>query len=356
MKAQRRWIVAMFTLALLATSAVVFAQEKAQKTDRQIVIESQGGFVRVPGPDGHPPMPAIAMGDGATSIFVSSEMGFGGKVVKGAPYSAQAVTESVQVFADGNRIVRKNTASVYRDSEGRTRRDQQVGNIGAYAMAGDPAQTIFINDPVANVNYILDPRSRVARKMTFTSVEGFRNKVEGAKAATTIQGRAPASVEEKLAMEAAMADAAVAGGVRARRPMPKDQVWVESAGAAGSWSKKEPKVESLGKQMVEGIEAEGTRTTITIAAGEIGNELPMNIVSERWYSSELQQVVMSKHTDPRFGESTYRLTDINRSEPAHSLFEVPSDYTVKESIRPDIRLKVEQELQNAKKRRQENEQ
>jgi hypothetical protein len=192
--------------------------------------------------------------------------------------------------------------------------------------------------------------------MTFTSVEGFRNKVEGAKAATTIQGRAPASVEEKLAMEAAMADAAVAGGVRARRPMPKDQVWVESAGAAGSWSKKEPKVESLGKQMVEGIEAEGTRTTITIAAGEIGNELPMNIVSERWYSSELQQVVMSKHTDPRFGESTYRLTDINRSEPAHSLFEVPSDYTVKESIRPDIRLKVEQELQNAKKRRQENEQ
>jgi hypothetical protein len=82
----------------------------------------------------------------------------------------------------------------------------------------------------------------------------------------------------------------------------------------------------------------------------------MNIVSERWYSSELQQVVMSKHTDPRFGESTYRLTDINRSEPAHSLFEVPSDYTVKESIRPDIRLKVEQELQNAKKRRQENEQ
>jgi hypothetical protein len=153
-----------------------------------------------------------------------------------------------------------------------------------------------------------------------------------------------------------MADAAVAGGVSARRPMPKDQVWVESAGAAGSWSKKEPKVESLGKQMVEGIEAEGTRTTITIAAGEIGNELPMNIVSERWYSSELQQVVMSKHTDPRFGESTYRLTDINRSEPAHSLFEVPSDYTVKESIRPDIRLKVEQELQNAKKRRQENEQ
>ena len=353
MKAQRRWIVAMFTLTLLATSAVVLAQDKIQKPNRQIVMESQGGFVRVPGPDGHPPMPAIAMGDGATSIFVSSEMGFGGKVVKGAPYSAQAVTESVQVFADGNRIVRKNTAAVYRDGEGRTRRDQQVGNIGAYAMAGDPAQTIFINDPVANVNYILDPRSRIARKMTFTSVEEFR---DGFKAGVSIQGKAPTTVEEKQALETAVAQAAESDATRRRRPMAKDQVWIEAAGAAGSFSKKEPKVESLGKQMVEGIEAEGTRTTITIAAGEIGNELPMNIVSERWYSSELQQVVMSKHTDPRFGESTYRLTDINRSEPARSLFEVPSDYTVKESIRPDIRLKVEQELQRAKKRNQENEQ
>jgi len=353
MKAQRRWIVAMFTLALLATSAVVFAQDKPQKTERQFVIEQQGGFMRFQGPEGPPPMPAIAVADGATSIFVSSEMGFGGKVVKGAPYSAQAITESVQAFADGNRIVRKNTASVYRDSEGRTRRDQQVGNVGAYAIAGDPAQTIFINDPVANVNYILDPRSRIARKMTFTSVEDFR---AGFKAGVTIAGKAPATVEEKQALETAVAQAAESDATRRRRPMAKDQVWVEAAGAPGSFSRKEPKIESLGKQLVEGVEAEGTRTTITIAAGEIGNELPINIVSERWYSQELQQVVMSKHTDPRFGESTYRLTNINRGEPAHALFEVPSDYTVKESVRPDIRVKVEQELQRAKKRSQENEQ
>jgi hypothetical protein len=88
------------------------------------------------------------------------------------------------------------------------------------------------------------------------------------------------------------------------------------------------KTESLGKQNIEGVEAEGTRTTRTIPAGEIGNEQPIVIVSERWYSSALQTVVLSKHNDPRYGENTHRLTNINRSEPAHSLFEVPSDYKI----------------------------
>jgi len=86
--------------------------------------------------------------------------------------------------------------------------------------------------------------------------------------------------------------------------------------------------ESLGKQSIEGVEAEGTRRTVEIPAGEIGNERPIEIVFERWYSPELQVVVMTKHSDPRFGETTYRLTNINRSEPAHELFEVPGDYKV----------------------------
>jgi hypothetical protein len=88
--------------------------------------------------------------------------------------------------------------------------------------------------------------------------------------------------------------------------------------------------EQLGKQIIEGVEAEGTRTTVTIPAGDIGNERPIEIVSERWYSPELQLVVMTRHSDPRFGETTYKLTNINRSEPAKTLFEVPSDYTIKE--------------------------
>ena len=88
--------------------------------------------------------------------------------------------------------------------------------------------------------------------------------------------------------------------------------------------------ESLGKEMMEGVEATGTRTTITIPAGRVGNEQPLKIVTERWYSPVLQMVVMSKRSDPRSGETTYRLTNINLDEPAPDLFQVPADYTLKE--------------------------
>ncbi|HKP88019.1 MAG TPA: hypothetical protein VJZ26_18085 [Blastocatellia bacterium] len=372
MKAQRRWVVAMFALALLATSAVVVAQdkaqdkaqqEKAQKRDKDILIERNGTFnIAVPPPDGGLRMRTMAMDDAATSIFVSSEMGFGGKVVKGAPYSAQAVTESVQMLADGNRIVHKSTASVYRDGEGRTRRDVAVGNIGPYAMAGDPPQTIFINDPVANVNYILDPRSHSARKLSITNMDGLRTKIDAENrgdvhvfsVVTPEDQRAAATADMKAAAEIA----AASGGPKKRTQVGKGDVLVISGdpAAAGDWPNKEPKIESLGKQMIEGVEAEGTRSTLIVPAGAIGNEQPMQIVVERWYSPELQQVVMHKHTDPRFGETSYRLTGINRGEPARSLFEVPSEYTVKETLRPDIRYKVEREIQRAKRKGNDNEQ
>lgn len=363
MKAQRRWIIAMFALSLLATSVVVLAQDKAQdkaqKTDREIFVERNGSFLRVAPPDGSLRMPAMALGDEATSIFVSSEMGFGGKVVKGAPYSAQAVTESIQMLADGNRIVRKTTASVYRDSEGRTRRDLPVGNIGPYAIAGDPAQTVFINDPVAGVNYILDPRSHSARKLSIAHIDGLRTKIEAGPrggvhvySTTTPEDRHAMSGELKAATEAAVAS----GEARTRTPMGKGSVWVGAGDSATTWVNKEPKTESLGKQVIEGVEAEGTRSTLTIAAGEIGNELPIQIVAERWYSPELQQVVMSKQTDPRFGETTYRLTNINRAEPSRSLFELPSDYTVKDAVRSDIQFRIDSELQRARKKNNDNEQ
>ena len=109
--------------------------------------------------------------------------------------------------------------------------------------------------------------------------------------------------------------------------------------------KKNTRKESLGMQTVEGVEAEGTRYTTTIPAGEIGNELPIEMVFESWYSPELQTVIMSKHSDPRTGENTYRLTNINRSEPPHSLFEVPADYTIQEAGPPaEMRYKIEREL------------
>jgi hypothetical protein len=96
-------------------------------------------------------------------------------------------------------------------------------------------------------------------------------------------------------------------------------------------SKSDVKSESLGKQTIEGVAAEGTRSTATIAAGAIGNEMPISSVTERWYSAELQTVVMSKRSDPRFGETVYKLTNIQRGEQPATLFEVPPDYTVAEN-------------------------
>jgi hypothetical protein len=80
--------------------------------------------------------------------------------------------------------------------------------------------------------------------------------------------------------------------------------------------------------------AEGTRTTTTIPAGDLGNEQPIHIVDERWYSPELQVVVMTRHSDPRSGETTYRLTNISRTEPSAALFQVPSDYAVRDNTAP----------------------
>jgi hypothetical protein len=89
--------------------------------------------------------------------------------------------------------------------------------------------------------------------------------------------------------------------------------------------------QSLGTQTFEGVLAEGTRSTLTIAAGQIGNERPIEIVSERWFSPELKTLVLSKQSDPRFGDTSYGLSNIVLGDPEPSLFEVPADYQVIEA-------------------------
>ena len=92
-----------------------------------------------------------------------------------------------------------------------------------------------------------------------------------------------------------------------------------------------PAVEQLGTKVVEGVQAEGTRTTLTIPAGQIGNDQPIQIVDEVWRSPELQVIVHSEHSDPRMGSTKYSLQNISRSDPSPTLFQVPADYTVKDS-------------------------
>ncbi|HKU76693.1 MAG TPA: hypothetical protein VJR02_22475 [Pyrinomonadaceae bacterium] len=311
------------TLVSLAFANVALAQQATPEGNviiRQRVMQ---------GPEGGPPPPPDS-----NFVFIASES-FGGKVVKGAPYSAESVTETIQTLSDGNRIINRMTSSVYRDSEGRTRREQSLKGLGIFGAGEEPLQTIFINDPVAGVTFTLDSRSKTAHKSVPFTFE-FNKKLDKAGAVvSSIEGQQfEFRVERGTAATGSRMIMTTPG---ARMPHPDlDQLRAE-AGATSSYAfrtKHGPNAnevkEQLGKQIVEGIEAEGTRTKVTIPAGEIGNERAIEIVSERWYSPELQLVVMTRHSDPRFGETTYKLTNINRTEPARMLFEVPSDYTVKE--------------------------
>ncbi|HKR22549.1 MAG TPA: hypothetical protein VJS17_08140 [Pyrinomonadaceae bacterium] len=323
-------------LTVLVVAGVTFAQTPQSGTEGVVIRQRM-----VQGPDGAPPPPPL--GD---LLFISSES-FGGKVVKGAPYSADAVTESIQVLGDGNRIVNKFTSTVYRDGEGRTRREQTLKGLGVLGTGTEPLQTIFINDPVAGVTFSLDTRARVALKSTPFKFE-FTQK--GGAAGTDAEGRhfefkvapgggAPGANVTMIAPLPVPPGAPGTPGTRVALTQ-TEQFTIATGGGAGASSYVFKKAgpnpnevkEDLGKQMIEGVQAEGSRTTVTIAAGEIGNERPIEIVSERWFSPELQLVVMTRHSDPRTGETTYKLTNINRTEPAKSLFEVPSDYTIKEGM------------------------
>jgi hypothetical protein len=276
-------------------------------------------------------VPAEGVTYGPTFNFVAAEIGFGGRVVKGKPYSAEAVTETNQTLFDGNRIHRTMKANVYRDSEGRSRREQTFSVIGHLSAADAPLQTITIDDPVAGVHYILDTKNKVARKMTAPAARltvppaGDQVEVVMKK---HIRERLHSSVESRPGTEG---DNVIFVGRGGGAPgLPGQRVTVMAASGPRQ-------SESLGKQVIEGVEAEGTRSTFTIPAGQIGNERPIEVVSERWFSPELEMVVLDRHNDPRMGETVYRLTNIQRVDPPSTLFEVPADYRVVEGRESIIR-------------------
>ena len=229
-----------------------------------------------------------------TFAFVSGQL-ISGPPVKGAPYSAEAVNETIQTLADGNRIVQRSSSMQYRDSEGRERREE-TSAMGA----------IFISDPVAHLRYTLHPETKTAENGPL--VVNFKS--DGPGNTFFYVNADPGLVVERT-------EAGLGKGIFFAR-----------TGGRGGAAKESAKTEQLGNLFIEGVQAQGTRTTTTIPAGEIGNERPINIVDERWYSPDLQMTVMTKHSDPRSGETSFQLKNINRSSPPPTLFEIPSDYTV----------------------------
>jgi hypothetical protein len=237
--------------------------------------------------------PVNVASGGVGGLFVESAAN--GKVITGAPYTATVSTEMTQILADGNRINNKTTASLARDSQGRTRREETMGMVGPWQVNGP--KLVFINDPTSQTNYVLDPDKQTVAVLKHAGIAGFNVAGAGPTASASASG----------------------GGFKVK---------YLGEGPGGD-QPEETKTESLGIQTMEGVAVEGKWVTRTIPAGQIGNTQPIEITSEVWTSPDLQVIVMSKHSDPRFGETTYQLTGIQRAEPDHSLFEIPPGYAVK---------------------------
>lgn len=214
------------------------------------------------------------------TLSKNAQLGLIGTNVKNAPYSAEAITEARQVLADGTRIEQRHSYKIYRDSQGRLRRESESG------------MEVWIIDPVASASYVLDVQNQIAKTAPLwvpldnTGERAFV-KQEGAR-------------DEQIIV-----------------PIDKPKSLERTT-----------RINSLGRQIIEGVEAEGRETIETINVGTIGNDRPIIITSESWYSLGLRLQVMTRHYDPRTGESTFRLSGLRRDEPAPDLFRVPANYRI----------------------------
>ncbi len=260
----------------------------------------------------------------STFTFVASEMGFESKVVKGVPFSADTVTEFTQVLGNGQRLFRSSSGSLYRDSEGRTRREQTIDAIGPYTASAPVQRTVMINDPVAGESYMLNAEEHTAIKTMASVISGVQG---GTSVAYTLKSgdsvQTHVSTEKKIIVDGVKVEKGSGVGVGT------------GVGVGGSVAKvftsHNARTEPLGTRIIEGVSAEGTKTIETIAAGTIGNDTPIEIVSERWYSEELGVVVKTVRDDPLSGLHVYQLKNIRRGEPSADLFQIPSDYTIKDA-------------------------
>lgn len=239
-------------------------------------------------------------------------------LIKGAPYSADVITESSQALADGNHISQKSIGHVYRDGEGRTRREQgspasvQVGNAGVTLETN----TISIVDPVAGYSYSLDAERKVAWRTPLGTggIAELKKKLEAEQLANMKAEQGEVASRARGGAPAEPGGGPTGAERRAR------------GGARGDGS-----IGPLQQKVIDGVPVEGRVNTRVIPAGAIGNDLPITITSEEWTSPELHVLVMTRHSDPRSGDTTYRLTNVVRAEPDPSLFMVPPDYTIKDT-------------------------
>jgi hypothetical protein len=196
------------------------------------------------------------------------------------PLSADEVRTTIQTLSDGSHINRTETTHFYRDSEGRMANVTETGAV--------------IYDPVAGFTYELTTRNK-----TFT--------------------KKPVSADASVTIAAA----AHFSSISSYSGSPSSTKGPKKAPAKQDG---EQTTEELNPQSINGIVAKGSRVTVTIPANAIGNDAPLRVVNERWFSDDYKLLVKSSNSDPRFGVTTYELTNIIQAAPDPSVFQIPADY------------------------------
>ena len=227
--------------------------------------------------------------------FVSVSVGGGGLGVTGSPVSAREETRTVQTLGDGTQIETSEVSQYYRDNQGRTRTERTDGGTN-----------IQILDPVASLRITLDPKAKSATRISVPAMMAGRG------GTVAVTRTAPA--------KQAQSDGST---------LYQTLVGLDSRVAAATTNLQRER-EDLGFQMQNGVMAQGTRVTRTIPAGAIGNNRDIQVVNEQWYSKDLQMMVKTVNSDPRYGTTTYEMTNISQAAPDAGLFMIPAGYTITE--------------------------
>ena len=221
--------------------------------------------------------------------------------VAGAPYSATGVTDSATTFVDGNRISRHETTRFFRDRQGRTRIEHTPPPPATHNPLPIPA-IVLINDPVSGECYVLDAPQKIAHVLSHPTARGLVIHPPVA------QSMPPA----RLLMPGFDLEYGTAFSLAASYFAP--EVGTQAA---------------LGEKAIDGIPVIGTRVKHHVRAGEYGNEQPIFITVENWFSPDLGVTLEDTQLSTIGGNVDYRLERITRSEPDATLFQVPPEYTRK---------------------------
>lgn len=227
----------------------------------------------------------------------------------GLPFSADGITTASQLLADGTRLEQQTNTRLFRDSAGRVRREQSIVGLTPAALP-----VVTITDPAAAISYTLDSRTQTAYRAPLQAYVRSGGMPPGARQTYTASYRDGRAVVRPVPPVASP-----------RAEGPDDAVGVIPSGTGS-------RTETLTTQQIAGLWSTGTRTSVTLVRGMVGNDRPFNVTTERWTSTDLNVVMLSRSDDPRVGTTEYRLTNVVRAEPAAALFVVPAGYRVVDTV------------------------